>query len=224
LLSIENVDKTFHGLLASDVKNGETRMLVVEGSTASSPAQEAGCLPGDVVVKAGSVDVVDGVDLERGLLGHAPGDKVDILVRRNEEVKTLTIQVAARPNPSPTIEQAAVDRVIDTNSAPAQQSDAWRLLGLKLSQLPESETSLVGPRYRGGMRVTQVRPNSPAAATGIRQGDILVGLHVWETTSPDNLRYVIEHPQLATFNPLKFYVVRGSETLYGHLQLAFRAE
>ena len=30
---------------------------------------------------------------------------------------------------------------------------------------------------------------------------------------------VLDHPQLSTFNPLKFYILRGDETLYGHVQV-----
>jgi hypothetical protein len=60
---------------------------------------------------------------------------------------------------------------------------------------------------------------STAAQNGVRTGDVLVGLHVWETISYDNVNYVLDHPQLGTFNPLKFYILRGDETLYGHVQV-----
>ena len=91
------------------------------------------------------------------------------------------------------------------------------MFGIRLNQLASNERSLVGPRYRGGMRVTQVRDGGPAALNGIQQGDILVGLHLWESITFENVKYVIEHPQLNTFSPLKFYVLRGDETLWGHL-------
>jgi len=90
--------------------------------------------------------------------------------------------------------------------------------------LPTSQRDTVGDQYRGGMRITAVRPTSPAAKNGIRPGDILVGLHIWETTSNENISYVLEHPQLTTFNPLKFYIVRGQETLYGYLKLVEHTE
>ena len=98
------------------------------------------------------------------------------------------------------------------------------MFGLKLKSLPQQQLTLVKPKYRGGMRVVSVRPDSPAAQNGIVHGDILVGLHVWETINEDNVTYIMEHPQLRVFSPLKFYILRGRETLYGHLQLAFRDE
>ena len=70
------------------------------------------------------------------------------------------------------------------------------------------------------MRVEDVRPNSVAEENGILKGDILVGLHVWETINESNISYVLEHSQLSDFNPLMFYIMRGNETLYGHLDIS----
>lgn len=69
------------------------------------------------------------------------------------------------------------------------------------------------------MRVTDIRPESPATENGIRSGDILVGLHIWETINYENVSYVLEHPQLTRFNPLKFYIIRGHETLFGYFRI-----
>ena len=68
-------------------------------------------------------------------------------------------------------------------------------------------------RYRGGLLVTSVRSGGPAGDQGIREGDILVGLHVWETISPDNIVYVLDKSREDNLGQLKFYVLRGRETL-----------
>jgi serine protease Do len=65
--------------------------------------------------------------------------------------------------------------------------------------------------------VTEVREGGPAAEQGIRVGDILVGLHVWETIAIDNIAYILERAEADHLNPIKFYVLRGRETLFGHL-------
>jgi serine protease Do len=77
--------------------------------------------------------------------------------------------------------------------------------------------------YKGGLVVTSVRAESPAARNGIQKGDILVGLHIWETISPENVTYVLNHPQFNNFNPLKFFILRNRETLYGHFELTTTA-
>jgi serine protease Do len=65
-----------------------------------------------------------------------------------------------------------------------------------------------------------VRPDGPAAQQGIEAGDILVGMHRWETASPQDIDYIVTRPNLAQMGPLKFYVLRGKTTLYGHLDVA----
>jgi serine protease Do len=58
---------------------------------------------------------------------------------------------------------------------------------------------------------------SVAAKAGIRKGDILVGLHQWETLSVDNVQYVLTHPELPTFSPLSFYILRQGQVRRGYL-------
>jgi serine protease Do len=65
--------------------------------------------------------------------------------------------------------------------------------------------------------VTAVRPGGPATEQGIREGDILVGLHIWETVATDNLAYILDKAQEEHLNPIKFYVLRGRDTLFGHI-------
>ena len=72
-------------------------------------------------------------------------------------------------------------------------------------------------RYRGWLVVTSVRDGGPASEQGIQEGDILVGLHVWETIAPDNVAYILDKAIEEHLNPIKFYVLRGRETLFGHI-------
>ena len=45
----------------------------------------------------------------------------------------------------------------------------------------------------------------------------IYGSRQWEMLSQDNVLFVLNHPDLATFNPLRFYVVRGGEVRRGLL-------
>ena len=72
-----------------------------------------------------------------------------------------------------------------------EQSQVWSILGLQLTQEPRSTFQRRNTRYRGGMRVEAVRAGSPAAEQGIETGDILVGMHRWETASEQDIQYII---------------------------------
>ena len=93
----------------------------------------------------------------------------------------------------------------------------WREIGLRLEPVQSAAVQKLQSRYRGGLLVTEVRDEGPAAEQGIRKGDILVGLHVWETIAFDNIAYILEKSEQEHLNPIKFYVLRGRETLFGHL-------
>jgi len=115
----------------------------------------------------------------------------------------------------------ALSRNLDTDTEVGESSAsdlAWEVLGLRLSPAKDDGFADGGP-YRGGVEVAAVRPDSPAASQTIRVGDILVGLHVWETKSLENVNYVLHHQELSKFLPLKFYLVRDRETVYGTLNL-----
>ena len=225
LLNSEKLNNTWHGVVSHDQKNATNRRLVVDNTIADSPASKAGFQSEDVILKVGETVVSDGADFERALLGRQAGETFEVSVRRNERNEKLTLALNAL-NQKPATAVQAIVRGNDNppvGSAPPKPDVAndkfWKLFGFKVTPLPDSEKSLVGPKYRGAMRVTSVRPNSAAATNGILQGDLLVGLHIWETVNFENVVYVTEHPQLRTFAPIKFYVLRGEETLWGHLPL-----
>jgi serine protease Do len=230
LLNVERLNSNYHGLTGRDEKHGPERKLVVEAVDVNSPAAAAGIEPGDVVVRAANTTVVDAADFERALLGRSAGDDVEVVVKRDGEEKTLQLEIA-RLTGSRNIAgrqslqgtTVSVSKPVVTPSSSVSTGDgAWDVLGLKLSKLESGSAALEGQSYRGGMQVDDVRPGSPAAQNGIRAGDVLVGLHVWETVNQENVDYVLKHPQFSTFSSLKFYILREKETLYGHFQVAPR--
>ena len=94
------------------------------------------------------------------------------------------------------------------------------MLGMRLAPMSNAAfRRLRSPDYRGGLKVIGVRPDGPAARKGIRSGDILVGMHTWETISLDNVAFVLESEVLQREEKVKFYVLRGGETLFGSLRL-----
>ncbi|RMG40200.1 MAG: PDZ domain-containing protein [Planctomycetota bacterium] len=216
LIDIERLDHTWHGLQTRDVKSGRTRYLLVEHVRSGSPAAAAGFLPGDRILRAGEFEVVDRVDFERACLGRGPEAIVPVRIRRGDDETTLSLRLAPlgrRP-------QTPVQIVARKHPVEGVAERIWNTLGLQLHPVPRSDRRLRGLKYHGGLVVSRVRPDSPAAENGIREGDILVGLHVWETVKLENVLFILQHKERRSFEPLKFYVVRDGETLFGHLPLS----
>jgi serine protease Do len=197
LLSVERVAHTWHGLVVKGDRDGGA---VVETVCRKSPAECAGMRAGDLITRVGDTPVGHQLDLERALLGLKPGERVPLTVIRAGAEEQIDLPLAAMR--SDTVPLA--DR-------------CWREIGVRLEPVPAASVQKLQSRYRGGLVVTEVREEGPAAEQGIRKGDILVGLHVWETIAFDNISYILDKAEQEHLNPIKFYVLRGRETLFGHL-------
>jgi serine protease Do len=202
LLSVRRLENAWHGVVAADAF-GPRHELVVGSVEPGSPAEMAGIQPGDVVTSAADETIARPLDFERVLLGRPLGEEVPLVVRRNQKPMSVALKLVASPKIEP---------------SPADQ--AWDVIGVRFDPVNGKQFRPNQTRYRGGLMITQVRPDSPAARQGIRRGDVLVGMHVWETVTPDNVAYVLNRKDFATIEPLRFLILRGSETLYGHLQIS----
>jgi serine protease Do len=193
-----------------DVRTGRddgswTRNVVVDRLDAGGQAAKAGLQKGDVILRVGDQAVGGSLDVERGLLERTAGDKVPVVVKRNGAEQKVELVLEAAPRPA-----AAV--------TPAGNDPVWRRLGLKLQPVAADALGASHPQLHGGLLVGDVRADGPATKAGIQKGDVLVGLHQWEMLTQDNVLFVLNHPDLATFNPLRYYSVRGAEVRRGWLQ------
>jgi serine protease Do len=223
MMSIRKRNGTWHGLVCRDaVKPADghdaaneafaakssvldwptpLRSLVVERTEPNSPATRAGIQVGDTILQAGDLRVTCALDLERALLDRSAGDKVPVLVNRKGEEKRLELVLQ-------TVEQPAL---------PAADL-VWRKLGLRLSPVQSEVVSHSNSQLHGGLMIMDVNPDGAAAKAGIQRGDILIGLHQWETVSLDNVVFVLNHPDLPSFNPLRFFILRAGQVHRGWIQ------
>lgn len=106
----------------------------------------------------------------------------------------------------------------ESSDTPATEPVAviWETIGIRA----EPTDFDGGSRYRGGLKILEVRPESPAAKEGMRLGDVLVGLDRWETLESKNVVFALDQLKENHSDQLKFYLLRGNETLFGHLKLA----
>jgi serine protease Do len=197
LLSVQRVDKTWHGIVAR--KNGTTG-VVVEVVHRESPAEGVGMKAGDVITQIGECRVMSPLDVERALLGHKPGESVSVTVVRADGEARIDLPLAEARKQSLTVDERC-----------------WQELGIRVQVVTAAKVQKIQSRYRGGLLISDVRDDGPAAGQGIREGDILVGLHVWETVAADNVGYVLDKARDENLGPIKFYVLRGRETLFGHV-------
>jgi serine protease Do len=197
---------TWHGIVAKQPGATSAEQCIVKGIDEESPAAKCGLQPGDVISAVGDTAVARALDLERALLGRQPGQEIAISVERNKRPVTVNLTLAAAPK-----------RTLDGDRI-------WESIGLRLTPASASQLKGYQKQYRGGLLVNEVRPDSPAFREGIRRGDILLGMHIWETISLENMNYILKNSELASLQPLKFLILRNDVRYEGELTVSMRKQ
>lgn len=175
------------------------RWVAVQRVEAGSVAAEAGLKVDDVVEQVGDLTVTTAVDFERGFLDRS--GKTKLRVKRGSE--TLDVEFGA----------AAVfanDRAISVTPA-ATETGGNGKLGIKATPVGASVVQGIDKQLRGGLWLTEVTATGVAGKAGLQKGDILLGMHQWETLSLDNVTYVLNRHDLTTFNPIRVIFVRDGK-------------
>ncbi|MFN3148580.1 trypsin-like peptidase domain-containing protein [Bremerella sp.] len=203
MMSTERMSDQSHGIRGKTMWEGDTPTFKVTGVEKDSPADAAGLRIGDTLTKIGEQKIQRQLDVELALLNRTLNEEITLEVdRAGETGKQLAI-------------------VTKSVSGATSVSDlAWRTMGVRVKPMPETDFAQLSSRYRGGLQVTAVRAGSPAEVEGIQIGDILVGMHDWETISYENLDYILKNKSVTTRGAIRFYILRERDTLYGDISLA----
>ena len=200
LISVRRRNGIRHGLVLRDAATRDEteslakRTVSVEQVEANSPAATAGFKIGDVLEQVDDITVITSIDFERGLIEKPAGQKIPVKVKRGGTATDLELVL----QPGPKVPLAAGDAV-------------WKRLGVKVAPVGADAVAKANPQLRGGLQVVDVSAGGVAATAGIQKGDVLVGLHLWETLNLDNITFVLNHKDLGTFLPLKYFVARDGK-------------
>ncbi len=211
MLSVRKRLGLSHGLAVEDKyqRDGEDstlrRWVTVTRVEPGSPAAEAGIKLGDVIEQVGELPVHTSIDVERALF-ERPAKGAPVKLRRATESSPQSVEVTLAVQPA--------DRA--TGSADA----VWRRVGVKVMPVGANLLTSIDKQLRGGLVLQDVAPGSGAARAGLQKGDIVIGFHLWEAISLENVLYVLNHKELAAFNPVKTYYVRDGRIREAQLPIA----
>ena len=196
-VTIQQVDEEIASGLGFD---GDTGALVASILPAS-PADIAGVQPGDVIVAIDGEDINHLKELTRKVAAVKPDEKVELEVWRNGERKTLDVSVGRSPN--------------KTKNVRAETTKSKMRLGLALGELtPDARRRFrVDEDVRGAL-VTNVAPQSPAAAKGLRPGDVIVMVGQTQVPNLDDAMSAIEDAKSDGRESVLLRIVRGSDARF----------
>lgn len=181
---VQDVDEN----LASALGLGETRGALIGDVENGSPAAKAGLASGDVVVRVGDVPITHARDLSRTIAHHAPGSKVDLVVRRGRETKTFGVTLAE-------LEDEKAEKADSKGAKPSAGA-----LGI---QVDDAEG--------GGAVVRRVAPDSPAAGV-LQPGDVILEVDRKSVSSANDLKTKVG--AAPSGKALLIRVKRGDSTHY----------
>ena len=176
-----------------------------------SPAERAGLRQGDVIRQVAGRHVDRGVDLECALIGTQAGESIAFAVERHEKPVDIELGLVSRPGKN-------VSRI--PIAATAVTDPIWDALGIRVDPLSEKQVKARSDRFRGGVMVRSLKRDGLSAKEGIRKGDVLVGIHKWETISTENINYILADADFGEEKQVAFYVLRDGKTLEGRFDVS----
>jgi len=175
-----------------------TNGALIAGVEKAGPAEKAGLEPGDVIIQFDGKLIEVSSDLPRVVGMTEPGKSVNVDVLRKGNKKTLRIRVGEMPSE---------DIEISQSNTPSTEASSNKI-GLTLSALtPQQKKKLNG---KNGLLV--IASTGEAAESGIRRGDVILGLNNNETQSADQFNKQIN--AVRSGKTVAVLVQRGDSTLY----------
>jgi putative serine protease PepD len=92
----QTVRHAYLGVSTSDLGTG-TAGALIQSVSSSGPAASAGLRSGDVVTRIGSAAIKGTNDLVAAVAAHAPGDRVQVTVKRGSSTRTVTVTFGTQP-------------------------------------------------------------------------------------------------------------------------------
>jgi serine protease Do len=152
--------------------SGSKGALVAE-ITPGGPSEKAGLKPGDVVLKINGRGVDSSTDLTRQVALVRPGEDIRLEVRRDGQVRQVTIHSGTRPAQD---QLASNDTPGGPGGGPDQNAAVARVLGMRLA-----------PNPSGGVTIQGVRGDSDAGQKGLQAGDVILRAGERSIATPQDL-------------------------------------
>ena len=221
--------------MAKALQLDEETGVMISNVVDESPAAAAGLEDGDVILEFAGQSISGNDDLIKAVRGTSPGDEVKVVVLRGGKKKTLDVEIGEHQDKNVFIMSEG-----DVHHAPhfehfggkdhhvmvwSDDDDfTWTMgkdmpfglnpdrgfLGVHLDNLNGQLGEYFGVEDGKGALVTEVVEDSPAAAAGLKAGDVIVQMGETDVDSPEAL-----HQAMADTEPeqqMAVKVVRRGQT------------
>ncbi|MDF1672347.1 MAG: trypsin-like peptidase domain-containing protein [Vicingaceae bacterium] len=146
-VSIRNLDDQ----LAEDIGSKDLNGVYINGTTENGSAAKSGIKKGDVIKKIGTKEINDIAELQEQISQFRPGDKVNIIVLRDEKEVLLPL-ILKNKNGNEDVISNEDDKVLKLLGATFTEADKKELKQLKINHGVKIDQLLNGKLRRIGVR------------------------------------------------------------------------
>ena len=161
-------------MMAEQFKHKNSDGALVTDVTLDSPASKAGIKTGDVITEFNGRPVKDGRALRLAVAAVTPGTSAPIVVNRDGKEEKLTVKVGNQPG---------------------ADEDAGTLAGVAVADIDSRARRAFGiPGNITGAIITDIDPDSAAAAAGLRPGDVIQEINRQPVSNAEDAVRLTENP------------------------------
>jgi serine protease Do len=156
-VSIQDVTPVMAKAFGESEPNG----ALVGDVSAGSPAQAAGVQKGDIITEVNGKPIADSNQLRMMISMMAPDATANLKIWRNGGAHEMTVKLGVLPTK-------------ELQAKAGLSNPEGSLEGVSVETLtPQSARELGLPANTTGVAVTDIKPSSPAAESGLRSGDVI---------------------------------------------------
>ncbi len=164
--------------IAESLGLSEAKGALVVAPQDNSPGAKAGIKQGDVITAVNGEPIKDARDLAKKVAAIGPNKKVEVSLWRNGKAETLPVTLGNMASDEAT-------KAENTQTQPDSQPSSEKALA--------SLGITVGPSDDGkGVAVTDVDPDSEAAAKGLREGEKITSVNNQQVASANDISKALD--------------------------------
>jgi serine protease Do len=178
--------------IAESMKLEKARGAFVVDIVKGGPADKAGILPTDIILKFHDQEINEMKLLPKTVSQYPIGSSAKVVVWRQGKNKTLKVKVEKmRAEPIKTPESKVLEKKQDLKPS-------GQLLGLGLAEFKSKIKKDKNELNIEGILVVEINPKSEAAEKGILVGDMIISANQIPVKSIDHLKEIIEETAKTT--------------------------